>query len=80
MEFEKLVDAVLVEREVRRPLEELVARKRAGHELSVAPPVDALSRFVEAELSVLESLVHPAEPAPDVSSLNVFFRRYAQAA
>jgi predicted nucleotidyltransferase len=80
MEFQSLVDAVLDEREVRQALEDLLVRKRAGNELSVAAPVQVLSRFIEAELSVLDSLVHPAEPAPSPERLNQFFRQYAQAA
>ena len=75
---------------VRDALQELVARKQAGHELAVAPPVEVLSRFVEAELPRLESVNEPDEVVPNVEEpfrqaqgpepvegLNRFFRRYA---
>ena len=59
MLFAQLVENVLEEPEVRAALDELVARKQAGDELAVAPPVEALSRFVEVELARLESLNAP---------------------
>jgi hypothetical protein len=43
-----------------------VARKQAGEELAVAPPVEALNK--------------PDDAAGDVDELNGFFRRYALAA
>ena len=39
---------------MRAALDELVARKQVGDELAVAPPVDALSRFIDTELPLLE--------------------------
>jgi predicted nucleotidyltransferase len=80
MLFAHLVENVLEEAAVREALEELVARKQAGHELAVAPPVEVLSRFVEAELPRLESLNEPDEVVPNVEELSRFFRRYALAA
>ena len=62
------------------------ARIRRGWELRKAlrllrksnpPPVDALSRFIEAELPRLEALNEPDDAAGDVEELNGFFRRYA---
>ena len=80
MLFADLVENVLEKSAAREALEELVARKQAGHELAVAPPVEALSRVVENELPRLESLKAPDEVVPDVKKLNRFFRRYALAA
>lgn len=77
MLFRELVNAVLEEADVRAELDELVARKQAGHELAVAPPVEALSRFIEAELPRLEALNQPEETSAEVEELNRFFRRYA---
>jgi hypothetical protein len=45
---------VLDEADVRAALDELVARKQVGDVLAVAPPVEALSRFIETELPLLE--------------------------
>ncbi len=80
MLFAQLVEAVLDEADVRSALAELVARKQAGEELAVAPPVQALSRFIEAELPRLEALNEPddatrsqlerrKQPPPSVSAI-----------
>ena len=52
----------------------------AGEELAVAPPVEALTRFIEAELPRLEALAKPDDAAGEVEELNGIFRRYALAA
>ena len=70
---------VLDEADVRAALAELVARKQAGEELAVAPPVEALTRFIEAELQRLDALNEPEDAAGEVEDLNGFFRRYALA-
>ena len=80
MLFAQLVESVLDEADVRAALAELVARKQAGEELAVAPPVEALTRFIEAELPRLEALNEPDDAAGEVEELNGFFRRYALAA
>ena len=80
MLFAELVEGVLEEAEVRAALDELVARKRSAEELAVAPPVEALSRFIAMELPRLEALNEPEESAGDPEELNRFFRRHALAA
>lgn len=80
MLFAHLVDGVLEESEVRAALAGLVAQKKAGVELAVAPPVEVLSRFAEAELARLDALNAPEDAAGQVDELNCFFRRYALAA
>lgn len=80
MLFSHLVEGVLEEPEVREALADLVARKQAGLELAMAPPVAALSRFIEIELARLDALQKPEEVAADVEVMNGFFRRYALAA
>ncbi len=79
MLFGELVQAVLDEPDVRAALAELVARKQAGEELAVAPPVEALSRFLAEELPRLEALTERDDSAGDVEEMNRFFRRYALA-
>lgn len=54
---------------------EEVARKQAGEELAVAPPVEVLTRFIKAELPRLEALNEPDDAAGEVEELNGFFRR-----
>lgn len=63
--------------DVRAALDELVARKQAGDELAGAPPVEALTLFLEAKLPCLEALNEPGNAAGEVDELNGFFRRYA---
>jgi len=79
MLFSHLVEAALEESDVRLALDQLVAQKRAGLEVAVAPPVDALDQFIEAEISRLEAIKEPEESAADVSELNRFFQRYVSA-
>ncbi len=45
-----------------------------------APPIETLTRFIEAEVPRLEALNEPDDAAGEVEELNVFFRRYALAA
>jgi predicted nucleotidyltransferase len=80
MLFAQLVESVLDEADVRLALDEFVARKKAGEELAVAAPVEALTRLIEAELPRLEALNEPDDVAGEVEELNGFFRRYALAA
>ena len=77
MLFAQLVESVLDEAGVRAALDALVARKQAGNELAVAPPVEALSRFIEAEMPRLEALNEPDDAVGEVEELNGFFRHYA---
>ena len=79
MLFAQLVESVLDEARVRAALAELVARKQAGDELAVAPPVEVLSRLIEAELPRLEALNEPDDAAGEAEEPNGFFRRYALA-
>ena len=71
----ELVDAVLEKAEVRVALDELIARKQASAEIAAAPPVEALSRFIEAESPRLEAINEPDDSAGDINALNFFFRR-----
>ncbi len=77
MLFQELVDAVLEDRETRESLDALVARKQAGDELSMSPPVEVLSRFIVSELQRIETLNEPEEAVGDVEEMNTFFRRFA---
>lgn len=77
MEFDRLVAGTLKEPDVRVALEDLVARKQAGDELAVAPPVAVLSRFLEQELPRLAAHTAAEETPTDPEELNRFFRRYA---
>jgi predicted nucleotidyltransferase len=79
MLFAELVESLLDKGDVRAALDELVARKQKGEELAVAPPIEVLSRFIEAELPRLKALSEPDDAAGDVEELNGFFRHYVLA-
>ncbi|MDB6173943.1 MAG: putative nucleotidyltransferase family protein [Chthoniobacteraceae bacterium] len=79
MVFETLVAGVLDEPAVRSSLLELVARKKSGSEVCTAPPVEALSIFIENELTRLGRLARPVDANGEVDELDRFFRRYALA-
>jgi len=79
MLFVELVEGVLEEPEVRAALDALVVRKQSAVELAVEPPVEALSRFIAAELPRLDAFAEPEESAGDQEELNRFFRRHALA-
>ncbi len=52
---------------------------KPGQLPAVPPPVEVLTRFIEAELPRLEELNEPDDAAGEVEELNGFFRRYALA-
>jgi predicted nucleotidyltransferase len=74
MQFQKLVDACVDSPEVRSSIDDLLTRKRAGRELDREPKINALSNFIDAELSRLEKLKVPEREKPDSEKLNEIFR------
>ncbi|MES2569336.1 MAG: nucleotidyltransferase domain-containing protein [Verrucomicrobiota bacterium] len=77
MEFQQLVDAVLPEPDLRAALKELMEKKKTANELSMEPPVELLSLFIERELARLDALSMPNDSTGDPEELNGFFRRHA---
>jgi predicted nucleotidyltransferase len=75
MLFQRLVESVLEEQQVRAELNRLVLRKKAGGELSLGAPLEVLSHFIERELPRLEGLATPTEAEVDVKLLDEFFCR-----
>jgi predicted nucleotidyltransferase len=74
MEFQKLVDACVDSPEVRSAIDDLLLRKRAGKEVDREPKINALSDFIDGELSRLEKLKIPEREKPDFEKLNEIFR------
>jgi hypothetical protein len=64
----------------RVALDELAARKQAGDELAIAPPIETLALMIVVELPRPEALNEPDDAAGEVEKLNGFFRPYALAA
>ncbi len=50
MEFQKLVDRTVTDSELRVSIDDLLKRKRKGHELDRGPAIPTISEFVEEEL------------------------------
>ena len=75
MEFQKLVDGTLDDPALLDGIANLLARKRAGHELDSGPRIPVISRFLEHELERLSG-ENPAPPAvsSDPARLDQLFR------
>jgi predicted nucleotidyltransferase len=76
MLFDKLVEAMVEDANVRAAIGNLLARKRAGDELDRGPKLEVLSRFIDSELARLEKIQPMEDSAPDPAALNSFFQSY----
>jgi predicted nucleotidyltransferase len=76
MLFEKLVEAVVQESDVRAAIAGLLARKRAGDELARGPRDPVLSAFLAAEFPRLEALHFDKEAFGNEEALNRFFQEF----
>jgi predicted nucleotidyltransferase len=74
MKFQKLVDACVDSAEVRSAIDDLLTCKRASQELDRQPKIEALSRYIETELSRLEKIKVHARQKPNFERLNEIFR------
>lgn len=75
IEFSSLVEAMVEDEQLRRTIDELVARKQAGDELDRQPRITIISEFIERELTRLEKTTGDLPKArPDIERLNVLFR------
>lgn len=74
-EFDKLVDRIVTEAEVRSAIEDLLARKKAGTESDRGPRIPALSAFIDQQLARLSA--EHARPAitRDPARLDEVFRQ-----
>ena len=75
MEFERLVEASDLSREVTQAIEQLLEEKRDGAELRKGPRVEPLHRFIEAEFERHETAgVVRQPPRRDVGPLSALFQ------
>lgn len=75
MEFGDLVEALVVDKELRYEIGSLIERKRAGDELKREPRIEVISSFIETELKRLESTEFPKrDDKPQIDALNATFR------
>ncbi|MFL6373465.1 MAG: nucleotidyltransferase domain-containing protein [Pyrinomonadaceae bacterium] len=75
VEFSVLVRELVTDAELKNEIDSLVERKRLGEELRREGRIEIISRFIESELSRLESLNIPRrDDKPEMDSLNSVFR------
>lgn len=73
MEFAILVECVVDDRSVRAAIRDLLARKKAGEELSRGPRIPAVSEFLDAEIGRLSAKKAPPSTPTTVEPLNRAF-------
>jgi predicted nucleotidyltransferase len=75
VEFERLLDAVDLDADLRDAIEALLAQKRAGTEQDAGPHLPVIHAFIDAELEQQAALQFPEGPErPGTEPLNTFFR------
>jgi len=75
MEFDKLVDGIVEDAGLRREIDDLLDRKRAGAELDKGPRNPVLSGFLENELARLRAEAQPPSKSKDTATLDHLFVR-----
>jgi len=75
VEFERLLDAVDLDAELRVAIDTLLDQKRTGAETEAGPRLPAIHTFIEAEVE-RQAAMHFPEPEtrPGIQPLNAFFR------
>jgi hypothetical protein len=75
MEFDALREAVIEDRSVSNIIESLLAKKRSGAELGLAPRIPELNAFLEEKIAHFEKFSAQFDPAtkPDAEVLNQSF-------
>ncbi len=77
MEFGRLVDSQVVDQEVRREIELLLARKVAGEELDEEPTNPILNDFIKKKIAFYNEYLQAHGPTmqPDTTQLNDVFKQ-----
>lgn len=76
MEFDTLVEALVVDPGLRDAIDDLLKRKKSGEELDSGPKIPAISEFIEREIERLDAgVAAQVTPKPDIEKLNELFRR-----
>jgi predicted nucleotidyltransferase len=74
MEFGALVERCVKSPELKEAIENLLERKRRGHELDREPRIPAISNFIDSELERLNAKVFENPVRPDIERLDELFR------
>lgn len=76
MEFARLVDATVIEEEVKSAIQQLLAAKIAGAELDRGPRIAVLGEFIGSEMERVEATIGEGpQPAPTAGDLDELFQR-----
>jgi predicted nucleotidyltransferase len=78
VEFEALVDALVSDGSLRRAIESLLIRKKAGDEFDVEPRIGAIHEFLETEIGNIEHYLQSAGKSP-VADIKVFDQLFKDA-
>jgi uncharacterized protein len=74
IEFERLLDTVVTDSDLRCAIDLLLEAKRNGAELDQGPKIPAISHFIEKEINRLDSqFSHNVHPVLSVNALNGLF-------
>jgi predicted nucleotidyltransferase len=75
VEFYKLLDTLVKDKEVRSEIDLLIERKQSGEELDKEPRNDLLNTYLESEISNLESYLkqYDLQQYTDTSKLDSLF-------
>ena len=74
MEFAALVERCVRSAELKAAIEELLERKKKGHELDREPRIPAISNFIESELEGLGKTLIVSKAKPAIEKLDELFR------
>jgi uncharacterized protein len=79
MEFSKLVEMTVDDKELKEAIDTLVAAKRAALEMDRGPRIDVISSFIELEIERFEKITtNLPKPNPAIEALNDLFRMTLQ--
>lgn len=76
MEFDKMLNDLISERNLKNEIEKLLERKRVGDELDLEPRNDILNIFIENKITHFQEKVaeYNINTRPDTEKLNILFR------
>ena len=75
MEFNRLIDAVVDDSQLRSAIEELVARKKAAQESGKEARIPEIGDFINREMArYKDGVIEKPSPSPSMDQLNVLFR------
>lgn len=77
MEFQKLLDTITVDKQLKDEIEKLLVKKVSGEELNEGPKIQIINDFLDEKLQYFYNTVKNFDSAkqPDITKLNQLFRK-----